>query len=114
MQAVRAETVGLLEILRPYLDSANKDERIYASLLVSYIAGGSSASPQKKASHPSLSPFIHSVLGALKRAVIDGGYIDIMLKYPDTPTRVAVAITLSEIATRWFGTNLLVIFTSHG
>lgn len=43
MQAVRAETVGLLEILRPFLTSANKDERIYAALLVSYIAGGSSA-----------------------------------------------------------------------
>ena len=42
MGAVRAETVGLLEILRPYLDSTVKDERIYAALLVSYIAGGNS------------------------------------------------------------------------
>ena len=41
MQAVQSETVGLLEILRPYLDSKDKDERIYAALLVSYIAAGS-------------------------------------------------------------------------
>lgn len=26
-----------------------------------------------------------------------------MLQYTDTPTRVATAITLSQIATRWFG-----------
>jgi hypothetical protein len=41
MQAVQSEAVGLLEILRPYLDSKEKDERIYASLLISYIANGS-------------------------------------------------------------------------
>lgn len=45
MQAVQAESVGLLEILRPYLDSKDKDERIYASLLVSYIAAGSRTAP---------------------------------------------------------------------
>ena len=46
-------------------------------------------------------------VGTLKKAIIDGGYVDQMLKYTDTPTRVATALTLSHIATRWFGMLVL-------
>lgn len=49
-------------------------------------------------------PLTRHSLGTQKKAVIDGGYVDVMLKYTDTPTRVATILTLSRIAEKWFGT----------